>query len=295
MKYGGVVPEIASRVHLEVINPLYQQLVEKTSIDESQVGLVAVTNGPGLLGSLLTGMTFAKTYSMVYRKPLISVNHLVGHLFAPALNGHTLNFPNVSLVVSGGHTDLLHMVSPDEIKLLGATRDDAAGEVLDKTGRILGLGFPSGDRIDKLARKGNSQAVDLPRPMINSDDVDFSFSGLKTAAVMYLLKSENGTVELEDFAASLEAAIVDVLIAKLKRSVEITSVRSVNVAGGVSANSLLRSRLHEWCENENLHLSIPPLEYCMDNGAMIALAGYHAFKKGKQDDLSLDCKAVIEW
>jgi N6-L-threonylcarbamoyladenine synthase len=269
--------------------------MEQSGIANRQVDLVAVTYGPGLLGSLLTGMTFAKTFCMFYEKPLIGVNHLVGHLYAPLLSGEEIEYPNISLIVSGGHTDLLHVESSQSVKLLGATRDDAAGEVLDKIGRLLGLGFPAGSRLDKLAREGNPNAIELPRPMIDSEDFDFSFSGLKTRAVLYLKSVQETGFDKADLAASLESAVVDVLMAKLRKAVRFTDVRSVNVAGGVSANSLLRSELREWCRDENLKLTIPPLNYCMDNGAMIAVAGYHSFKEGKSDDISLDCTAVIEW
>ncbi len=294
-EYGGVVPEIASRVHLEVINPLFKRLMEKTGLSVDEINLVAVTSHPGLLGSLLIGMTFAKTFSLVYKKPLIGVNHLVGHLLAPALSGEEIEYPNVSLIVSGGHTELLHVESPNEFKLLGATRDDAAGEVIDKLGRVLGLGFPAGERMDEIARKGNSEIVKLPRPMINSDDLEFSFSGLKTAAVLLLDRNRRTKLRQKDFIASLEAAIVDVLIAKLKKAVKSTQVKGVNVAGGVSANTLLRQRLYEWCDKDELKLTMPPIEYCMDNGAMIALAGYHSYKAGNRDNMSLDCVAIADW
>lgn len=295
LKYGGVVPEIASRKHLEVINPLFSQLLEKAGVSVDSIDLVAVTNAPGLLGSLLIGMTFAKTFALVYKKPIVGVNHLTGHLLASALSEKKIQYPNVSLIVSGGHTELLLVNSPADVTLIGATRDDAAGEVLDKLGRMLGLGFPSGGKIDKLARFGNPDAVELPRPMLHSDDLEFSFSGLKTAGVVYLNCSSGKTVSTSDFVASLESAVVDVLIAKLKKAVKKTGVSSVNIGGGVSANSLLRARLTEWCDSDRLYLTYPLLEYCMDNGAMIALAGYYAFKNGRSDGMNLDCMAVMEW
>ncbi len=294
-EYGGVVPEIASRVHLEVINPLFKRLLEKTRITVDEISLAAVTSHPGLLGSLLIGMTFAKTFSLVYKKPLIGVNHLVGHLLSPALSGEGIEYPNVSLIVSGGHTELLLVKSPNEFELLGATRDDAAGEVIDKLGRVLRLGFPAGARMDEIARKGNPESLKLPRPMIGSDDFEFSFSGLKTAAVLALEKIGRTKFRQRDFVASFEAAIVDVLIAKLKKAVKSTGVEGVNVAGGVSANTLLRQRLYEWCDKDGLKLAIPPIEYCMDNGAMIALAGYHSYMSGNRDNMSLDCVAVTDW
>lgn len=294
-EYGGVVPEIASRVHLEVINPLFKRLMEKARLAVDEISLVAVTSHPGLLGSLLIGMTFAKTISLVYKKPLIGVNHLVGHLLAPALSGDDIEYPNVSLIVSGGHTELLLVESPNEFELLGATRDDAAGEIIDKLGRVLGLGFPAGARMDEIARKGNPESVKLPRPMINSDDFEFSFSGLKTAAVLMLDRNRRTKLRQRDFIASLEAAIVDVLIAKLKKAVKSTGVKGVNVAGGVSANTLLRQRLYAWCDKDGLNLTMPPIEYCMDNGAMIALAGYHSYMAGNRDNMSLDCVAIADW
>ena len=295
IKYGGVVPEIASRVHLEAINPLFDELLNTTGLKKEDIDLVAVTYGPGLLGSLLIGMTFAKTFSLVQDVPFIGVNHLVGHLMAPGLGGEEIEYPNVSLIISGGHTELLLVSNPDEMKLLGASRDDAAGEVLDKLGRILGLGFPAGARIDKLAREGNSDGIVLPRPMIESSDLDFSFSGLKTAGVLYLKSRSDLGFSKADFVASLERAVVDVLMAKLKKAVALTEVKSVSVSGGVSANSLLRKCLQEWCSCENLKLAVPPIQYCMDNGAMIALSGYDKFMMGKRDDMTLDCVAVIDW
>lgn len=293
--YGGVVPEIASRVHLEIVNPLFERLMKKAKLNVDAIDLVAVTSHPGLLGSLLIGMTFAKTFSLVHKKPLIGVNHLVGHLVSPALSGEEIEYPNVSLIVSGGHTELLLVTSPTDFTMLGATRDDAAGEVIDKLGRVMGLGFPAGAKMDDIARTGNPEFVKLPRPMINSDNLDFSFSGLKTAAVLFLKEHHRKKMRPKDFIASLEAAIVDVLIAKLKKAVMQTRVKGVNVVGGVSANTLLRQRLYEWSDKDKLKLSMPPIEYCMDNGAMIALAGYQSFNLGNRDDMSLDCVAVSDW
>jgi N6-L-threonylcarbamoyladenine synthase len=295
IKYGGVVPEIASRIHLDVINPLYVELLGKSGIQTRDINLVSVTYGPGLLGSLLIGMTFAKTLCLVYDIPLVGVNHLVGHLYAPTLSDVNIEYPNISLIVSGGHTELLLVNSPEEIKLLGASRDDAAGEVFDKLGRTLGLGFPAGARLDKLARTGNPKAIELPRPMVNSDDLDFSFSGLKTAGVHYLNRTNPQDLNKADFVASLEAAVVDVLVAKLKKAVSITGVHALNIAGGVSANTLLRRELTKWCDRDSIKLTIPPLAYCMDNGAMIAIAGWHRYNLGFRDDMTLDCVAVIDW
>jgi len=295
IKYGGVVPEIASRVHLDVINPLYKELIKKVDIEAEEINLVSVTYGPGLLGSLLIGMTFAKTLSLVHGIPLVGVNHLIGHLLAPALSNETIEYPNISLIVSGGHTELLLVNSPEDVKLLGASRDDAAGEVFDKLGRILGLGFPAGARLDILARQGNPKTIELPRPMIESDNLDFSFSGLKTAGLQYLKSIGSDMLNKADFVASLESAVVDVLIAKLKKAVSKTRVKAVNIAGGVSANTLLRKKLKDWCNESKLKLTIPPVDYCMDNGAMIALAGWHKYNLGYRDDMTLDCVAVIDW
>ena len=214
---------------------------------------------------------------------------------APDLSGEEIEYPNVSIIISGGHTELLLVSNPGEMKLLGASRDDAAGEVLDKLGRTLGLGFPAGARIDKLAREGNPDAVELPRPMIESNDLDFSFSGLKTAGVLYLKSKSDSDFSHADFVASLEKAVVDVIMAKLKKAVAKTGVKSISVSGGVSANSLLRKCLWDWCSREKLKLAIPPIQYCMDNGAMIALAGYKGFMLGHRDDMTLDCVAVIDW
>lgn len=313
-QYGGVVPEIAARSHLEAIDPLLTMTLAEAEWTLKDVDLIAVTQGPGLLGSLLVGITTAKTLALLTGKPLIGVNHLLAHTVAPLLAtpGYDLPLPILTLIVSGGHTELILAREPGNWELLGSTVDDAAGELLDKVGRELGLGFPAGPAIDRLSDSGNPSRYELPRPMLHSKDYDFSFSGLKTAALMKfgllggprqpgdqrLMPDPAITLtpaDLPDACASLQHAVMDVLVAKTIRAAEEHGAASVAIGGGVAANSELRRRLSEECERIGSTFHAPPLAWCMDNGAMIALAGSIAYEQRGADGLDLDPFATWEW
>lgn len=277
---GGIIPEIAAREQLLYILPVIQKAIEKTHW--GSIDAIAVTHGPGLIGSLLVGVETAKTLAYVLKKPLIPVNHLYGHIYANWLteNGKrqsAIEFPALTLVVSGGHTDLVIMQSHEVVEVIGGTRDDAAGEAFDKIGRLLGLPYPAGATIAKLAETGDPKVFSLPRPLIGSDDFDFSFSGLKTAALREKEKTgKMGDQKLADFCASVQWAIVDVLVKKTIRAAKHYSVKSLLLGGGVAANEALREQLMTKSKELGINFSVPPKNLCTDNGAMIAAAGFFA-------------------
>lgn len=298
-KYGGVVPEIASRAHLEKLDPLIEEALAQAACTPDAVDAIAVTQMPGLIGSLLIGVTAAKTLAWAWDKPLVGVNHIHAHATSAAIELTEDPWPAVALVVSGGHTSLYHVRDYEDIALLGATIDDAAGEAFDKIASILRLGFPGGPIVDKRAAAGNPKSAKFPRTMLAADSLDFSFSGLKTA-VLYRVHGPGKTTggleklndqQISDICAAFSAAVVDVLVEKTMRAVAKTGVRTVVVGGGVAANSMLRTRLSERCTKEGLALHLTPMRYCTDNGAMIAAQGYPLFAKGKRDELSLSAKA----
>lgn len=269
--YGGVVPEIASRRHTECISQLAERALEHAP---GPVDAVAATQGPGLLGSLLVGMTFAKSLSYAWGVPFISVHHLEGHIFSVFLGDEPPEFPFLALIVSGGHTCLVACGAPHAYRLLGTTRDDAVGECFDKVARLLNLPYPGGPSIQRAAIEGDPRAIRFPRAMLKDDSLDFSYSGLKTA-VLYELRRQKPPVA--DVAASFQYAAVDALVAKTQTAVRSTGLRHVILAGGVAANRLLRERL----QNElDVPVSMPPFEYCVDNGAMIAAAGDSRLRHG---------------
>ena len=314
-KYGGVVPEIAARAHLHAINPLLAEALRAADWELGSVDLIAVTQGPGLLGSLLVGVTLAKSLALITGKPIVGVNHLLAHTVAAQLADPDapIPFPNLTLIVSGGHTELVDCQEPGSYRLIGSTIDDAAGELLDKVGRELGLGFPAGASIDKLARAGNPDAFALPRPLLHSGDFQFSFSGLKTAALRSFgliggartagdqrlmptdADAQRTRAELADCCASLQRAVMDVLVTKTLRAADELNVAAVTIGGGVAANSELRMRLADGCAERGISFHAPPLEYCMDNGAMIALAGLHRYERTGSDGVSFDPFATWEW
>lgn len=263
---GGIVPEVAAREHVQVITPLIEQAMAKSAMQPSELDRIAVTSGPGLITSLMVGVEAARTLAYAWNKPIFPINHIEGHIAANFLERDTIEFPAVALVVSGGHTELLYVPRPGEYQLIGATRDDAAGECFDKCARILGLPYPGGPEISKRAKNGNPNTISLPSPMIDSKNFDFSFSGLKTAVLYYY--RDNPEAFLPDMCAAIEQAIVDVLVKKTLKAVEQYTVKSVLVGGGVAANPLLRERLQQI----NIPLYIPASEYCTDNAAMIAAA-----------------------
>ncbi len=288
--YGGVVPEIASRRHIELIMPVVDKALQDAGVRPRELACVAATYGPGLVGSLLVGLMAAKALAYALKLPFVGVNHIEGHLYANFLEHPSLEPPAVCLTVSGGHTELLYVEDFGVYRRLGRTRDDAAGECLDKVGRVLGLPYPAGPQIDRLAAEGNPQAFRLPRGLAGEESFDFSFSGLKTAALNEIntLRQRGEPVPLADFAASLLEAVVDVLVERTIRAARATGVRRVLLSGGVAANRRLRERMRRACDEEGLELYFPSLSLCTDNAAMIASAGYFRFMRGERSPLSLN-------
>ena len=271
--YGGIVPEIASRAHLALLSAAIEHTLERAQMRLADCDGIAVTYGPGLIGSLLVGVATAKALAFAARRPLYAINHLHGHLFAPFLaRSEAPPYPFLALLVSGGHTQLVAVDAPMQLHVLGKTRDDAAGEAFDKTARLLGLDFPGGPALDALARDGNARAVAFPRYRPEGDALDFSFSGLKTSVRYFLERPENARVRREDVAASFQAAVVDVLTARVDAAFSRGAFRAVALSGGVAANSLLQQRLRAWAEQRGVELFIPARAYCTDNAAMIAAA-----------------------
>ena len=288
-QYGGVVPEVASRQHVATIVPVIQRTVADAGITLGDLDAIAVTCGPGLVGALLVGVETAKSLAFALGKPLVGVNHLAGHLAAVFLGEEAPPpFPHLALLVSGGHTALIRVDEPGQTSLLGATRDDAAGEAFDKVGKLLGLGYPGGVAIDRLAATGNPRAVELPRALPSRDDLDFSFSGLKTAVSTRLAKTgvPEG-VALADFCASFQAAVVDVLVRKSRRALVREGLNALVVCGGVAANRGLRAALAEAARADGFGLFIPPPKRCTDNAAMIAAEGSALLVRGKRSGLDL--------
>lgn len=300
-KYGGVVPEIASRAHIERLDALVEEALTQAACQPDEIDAIAVTQMPGLIGSLLVGVTAAKTLAWAWDKPLVGVNHIHAHATSAAIDLPHDPWPAVALVVSGGHTSLYLVRDYDDIRLLGATIDDAAGEAFDKVASILKLGFPGGPIVDKRAAQGNPNRVKLPRTMLGEGSLDFSFSGLKTA-VLYHVHGPGRTTgglerlgesDINDICASFSAAVIDVLVEKTLAAARGFGVKTVVVGGGVAANSMLRARLGERCAKDGLALHLTPMKFCTDNGAMIAALGYHLFSRGRRDDLSLSARASI--
>ncbi|MDU2558346.1 MAG: tRNA (adenosine(37)-N6)-threonylcarbamoyltransferase complex transferase subunit TsaD [Anaerococcus prevotii] len=284
--FGGVVPEIASRKHLEAINPLIEKALADTNLSYEDIDLISVTKGPGLMGSLLVGISAAKGLSLATDTPLIGANHMQGHICANYLSNKDLEPPFISLVVSGGHTYLCKVNSYTYYEVIGKTLDDAAGESFDKVARKIGLGYPGGPKIDKLAKEGNKDAIDFPRVMLEKGSYDFSFSGLKTAVLNYAHKLEQRGEEVNkaDLAASFQEAVVDVLVDKSMMLLKETGLKTLAVSGGVAANSRLKERLKEECDKEGIKFYHPSVILCTDNAAMIAMAGYLNYKNGVVDD-----------
>ena len=272
-KFGGVIPELASRAHLQYIHPICQEALKRAETSMQDVDAIAVTSEPGLLGSLIVGANFAKALALRYNKPIIPVNHIEGHLFSASLQNHNLEFPYVTLVVSGGHTTLFLVKSFEEYDILGSTVDDAAGEAFDKIATMLGLEYPGGPKIDKIAKDANPKAYDFPRSMIGSKDYNFSFSGLKTS-VRYFLAKEFGSEipqdQIPDLCASVQEAIVDVLVKKTLKAALEFNVKTIVLGGGVSANSRLRKKMENKAQPRKIQTIAPELILCMDNAAMIA-------------------------
>ena len=294
--YGGVVPELASREHIRNIVPVVKEALFKAKLDIKDLDGIAVTVGPGLIGSLLVGLYYAKAMAYVNRIPLVAVNHLEGHILSIFLEEKVPKFPFVALTVSGGHTNLYYVEGFGNITSMGQTLDDAAGEAFDKVAKVLGLGYPGGVPIEKLARSGQQDKINFPRAYLAPDSLDFSFSGLKTSVSLYVnrwrqSKDQKDSVQLADIAASFQEAVVDVLVKKLMTARERAAVDSMVIAGGVACNKVLRERLKGIASENGITLFLPRSEYCTDNGAMIAVAGFHRMMNGEQADLSIDARS----
>ncbi|WP_027718657.1 tRNA (adenosine(37)-N6)-threonylcarbamoyltransferase complex transferase subunit TsaD [Desulfovirgula thermocuniculi] len=287
-KFGGVVPEVASRRHLELINPVIKEALEQAGVGFGDLQAVAVTQGPGLVGALLVGLAAAKALAFALGVPLLAVNHLEGHIYANFLVHRDLSFPLVCLVVSGGHTDLVLVRRHGDYRLLGRTRDDAAGEAFDKVARVLELGYPGGPALERLAREGNEEAVNFPRASV--EGLDFSFSGLKTAVIQHLHRCQRAGEEVAraDVAASFQKAVVDVLVEKTLEAARRTGCRDIILAGGVAANGRLRAAMQEGARREGRRVLYPPAELCTDNAAMIACAAYYRYLRGEEAPLTLN-------
>ena len=291
--FGGIVPEIASRKQLEVLTPLIKKLLEETKFSIKEIKSICVTFGPGLIGSLLVGVSLAKALSFALKIPLIAVDHLQAHLFSVFLE-KKVEFPYIGLLVSGGHTALFLVNSWEEYKLLGHTRDDAAGEAFDKVAKLLDLSYPGGPVISKLAEKGDRKAISFPRPLLEDSSFDFSFSGLKTAVLNYL--KLNPQFNTEDVCASFEDAICDVLIKKTLRANEMLNISRIVVTGGVASNKRLRELFYEKAQEKGFEVYFPSPEFCTDNAAMVGLVGYYKWKNKLWDSLEKEpyARAVFE-
>ena len=288
-KFGGVVPEIASRMHIESITIVLEECLKKASITMKEIDAIAVTYAPGLIGCLLVGVTFASTLSYIYNKPLVPVHHIIGHIYANNLKNR-LEFPLISLVVSGGHTELVYMDKDYSFKKIGGTLDDAVGEAYDKVARVINVPYPGGPEVDKLAHIG-TDTYDLPIPL-DDDTYNFSFSGIKSA-VINLVHNEyqrGNSIRKEDLACSFQNRVVEILTKKTMKALDEYNVDNLIVAGGVSANKGLREKLDGICKEKNINLSMPDIKYCTDNAAMIAAAGYYAYKNGIISDIDLKAR-----
>lgn len=290
-KYGGVVPEIASRCHIESATMVLDELFSNLDITMEDITAIAVTYGPGLVGSLLVGLQIAKTLSFVYNKPLIPVHHITGHIYANNLVKE-LKFPLIALVISGGHTDLIYMSNHFKFKKIGGTLDDAVGECYDKVARVIGLSYPGGPLVDNLAHEGKC-TYKLPIPL-DDDTYNFSFSGLKSAVInlVHNEKERRKEINEKDLAASFQKIITDILVKKTKRSLKEYNVNNLIICGGVAANKGIREEFSKMCNENNINLTIPVIKYCTDNAAMIAASGYYAYKNNIISDLTLDAKAT---
>lgn len=278
-EFGGVVPEVAAREHVPAMIPTIKLALKKSGISLSKIDAVAVTQGPGLITSLMVGVDTAKALALAIKRPIIPINHLEAHIYANFVD-QKIKFPALALIVSGGHTMLVLMTSHGNFKIVGETLDDAAGEAFDKSAKLLGLPYPGGPALSKLAKHGDPEAYKLPRPMISSKDLNFSFSGLKTAVLYKIMERRSWTIEQKsDIAASVQQAIVDVLISKTKQAIKKYRPKTIMLGGGVAANELLRKRFQLLTTHYSLRTSIPPLQYCTDNAAMIGLAAYYRTKR----------------
>lgn len=295
-KFGGVVPEVASRNHVEKISQVVDEALENADMTFDDIDGIAVTYGPGLVGALLVGVSYAKSLAYTLNKPLIPVNHIEGHICANFISDPDLEPPFVALVVSGGHTHIVHVKDYGVYEVLGKTRDDAAGEAFDKVARSLGLGYPGGPKIDQLAQLGNEKAIEFPRVYLEKDSLDFSFSGIKSAVLNYLNQQKQKNLEIveKDVAASFQKAVVEVIVSKVISAAKSIAVNRIVIAGGVAANSGLRKEFGVQLENTNISLSFPPISLCTDNAAMIGSAGYFDYLAGHFGGLTLNAVSNLK-
>lgn len=294
--YGGVVPEIASRHHLENINGVLDEALKDANVTLDDIDLIGATNGPGLIGALLMGVATAKSIAFAKNIPLVGVHHLMGHISANFIEYPELEPPFMALITSGGHTEIVDVKSYTECEILGGTRDDAVGEAYDKVARVLGLGYPGGPKIDKIAKEGNPEAIHFKRVYLEKDSFDFSFSGLKTAVLNYINQEKQAGRELNraDLAASFQQAVMDVITEKSVAAVKQRGENRLVLAGGVAANSKLRQMLGEACKANGIELYRPAIELCTDNAAMIGAAAYYKYRSKGADGLDLDAYASMK-
>ena len=295
-KFGGVVPEVASRMHIEVVSGVVQEALEEAGVTLQDIDAIGVTYGPGLVGALLVGLQFAKGLAFSTKKPLVGVNHIEGHICANYIQHKDLKPPFVSLVVSGGHTFIVHVKDYGVYEVIGQTRDDAAGEAYDKVARALGLGYPGGPKIDKLAREGNPDAIAFPKSNFHDKSLDFSFSGVKSAVLNYLNKAKMQNVEVNkaDVAASFQKAVIEVLKDNVMETCKSRNVKKIAIAGGVASNSALRETIMNAASKKGIEVLFPAPVLCTDNAAMIGSAAYFNLVNGKISDLNLNAKPNLK-
>lgn len=292
--YGGVVPEIASRAHIEAVTGITEQALSEAGVTLADIDAVAVTSHPGLIGALLVGVNFAKSLAFANNIPLVPVDHIKAHAAAAYLSDTELEPPHIAVIVSGGHTSIYKVNSYVDYEEIGSTRDDAAGEAFDKIGRVIGLPYPGGSAIDKLAYEGDPHAIALPSPALGGDTLDFSFSGIKTAALNYINgeRQKGNEPDRANIAASYTRTIVEAVVKKTEAALKASGMKKLVLAGGVAANSHLRREMAEMCERIGVKLSVPPLSLCGDNGAMVAAAGYFAYLNGERAGTDLNASAI---
>ena len=294
--FGGVVPEIASRHHLTQINLVIDEALEEAGVKFEDIDLIGVTEGPGLIGAVLIGLATAKALSFSLGKPLTGVHHIKGHIFASFLENPELEPPFISLVVSGGHSDIIDVKGYTELKVLGKTRDDAVGEAFDKVARVLELGYPGGPKVDALAKKGDPSKIKFKKVFLEKDSLDFSFSGTKTGVMNYMNteKQAGREVNTADVAAAFEESVVDVIVTKTMSAATNSGYGKLSIGGGVASNSMLRERFMTECEKRGIELFIPSPILCTDNAAMISCVAYYDFRSGKIDGLDMDAKSNLK-
>lgn len=294
--YGGVVPEIASRMHIDAISNLYKEAMKQANLTIDDIDAIAVTYAPGLIGSLLVGVNFAKGLAFSANKPLIPVHHLRSHIAANYITDTELKPPFLALVISGGHSHIIDVQDYCKYKVIGRTRDDAAGECFDKCARAMGLNYPGGVHLDKIAENGDNTAYTLPKPRVDGNPLDFSFSGLKTAVLNTLNNSKQKGIEvnIEDMCASLRKTVTDILIDKLQKAIELYPNKKIVLAGGVSANSEIRRRVKDFCDKNNLEFYSPELKYCGDNAAMVGAQALYEFQNGNIAENDLNAYATLD-